>query len=67
MMRMYGDFDPYDQLMQITKFCNQADKHLVSLGENQKEMVKTINTLKEEIAMMKKQIDLLEQILEGED
>jgi len=66
-MRMYGDFDPYDQLMQITKFCNQADKHLVSLGENQKEMVKTINTLKEEIAMMKKQIDLLEQILEGED
>jgi hypothetical protein len=64
---MFSNFDPYDQLMQITKFCNQADKHLVSLGENQKEMVKTINNLKEEIAMMKKQIDLLEQILEGED
>jgi len=64
---MFSNFDPYDQLMQITKFCNQADKHLVSLGENQKEMVKTINNLKEEIHLMQKQIDLLEQILEGND
>ena len=66
-MSMYGDWDPYEQLMQITKFCNQADKHLVSLGENQKTMVRTINSLKQEIEQMQKQIDLLEQILEGND
>ena len=66
-MSMYGDWDPCEQLMQITKFCNQADKHLVSLGEKKKTMVRTINSLKQEIEQMQKQIDLLEQILEGND
>lgn len=65
-MRM-TDWDPYDHLMEMTKFCNTADKHIQNLLKNQKVMIETINSLKEDISLMKKQVDLLEEIIEGED
>ena len=61
------DFDPYEHLMEITRFCNNADAHIQSLIANQKEMTKAINVLKEDISIMKKQVDLLEEIIEGND
>ena len=68
MMKMpFTDFDPYEHLMEMTRFCNAADKHIQNLLKNQAVMTKTINGLKEEIGMLKAQIDLLEQIIEGND
>ncbi len=66
-MRRFTDFDPYEHLMEITRFCNTADKHIQNLLKNQEVMTTTINELKEDISIMKKQVDLLEQIIEGED
>lgn len=64
---MMPKFDPYEHLMDITKFCNSADEHINTLINNQKIFVQTINELKEEIQLINAKIDLVEQILENGD
>ena len=64
---MMPEFDPYEHLMDITKFCNQADEHINHLINNQKTFVSAINELKEDLKIINQKIDLLEQILENSD
>lgn len=42
---MKSDFDPYNTLMELVNWVNQADKLLVSSAKNQEEMAKIINDL----------------------
>lgn len=64
---MENQWDPYEHLMDITKFCNKADEHINHLIKNQKTFVSAINELKEDLKIINQKIDLLEQILESSD
>lgn len=56
-----GDFDPYDQLMELTAFCNSADEHIMSLVQNQTLIVNTINDLRED---MNEASELIKKLVE---
>jgi len=62
---MKQEWDPYDHLMEITHFCNSADDHIKTLIENQKVFIETINDMKQEIQILKDNLDLVERILEN--
>jgi hypothetical protein len=64
---MDNQWDPYEHLMDITKFCNRADEHINHLIKNQKFFVDSINEIKEDLQILKAKIDLVEQILENSD
>jgi hypothetical protein len=62
---MMPDWDAYEHLMDITRFCNQADEHIKRLIENQQVMVQSINDLRTDIDLLNAKIELLESILES--
>lgn len=64
---MENQWDPYEHLMDITRFCNKADEHINSLINNQKFFVDSINEIKEDLKILRAKIDLVEQILENSD
>jgi len=64
---MEKQWDPYEHLMDITRFCNKADEHINSLINNQKFFVDSINELKKELQLINAKIDLVEQILENSE
>ena len=61
-----GDFDPYQNLMELNAWCERADTHLTNLLTNQKVIIKTINELREDYSILKERIRLMETDLDDD-
>lgn len=57
------DWDPYNHIMELTKFCNSADEHLKNLLSNQKVFVQQINELNDELRELTSRVSILENIV----
>ena len=57
------DFDPYRDLVELKNFATSADTHLGNLLKNEKEIVKAINELSENIKQLKQKMALLDSVL----
>lgn len=57
------EWDPYEHLMDLTRFCNSADEHVKSLLKNQKLIVEQINELNHELRELKSRLSVLEHIV----
>ena len=64
MSDLMPDWDAYEHLMDVTRFCNSADEHIKKLIENQQVIVDTLNYLRDDISLLNDRIALLEEILE---
>ena len=64
---MQPNFDAYDELLKLIDFANRADEHLTNLLNNQRYIVESINSLAEASMEIQERIELLEELLEGEE
>jgi len=55
------EYNPYDQLQDIVKFCHAADKHIQRLVENQTKLIENIEELNKRL--LEVEIDKLEKDL----
>jgi hypothetical protein len=66
---MMSDFDPYTELMEVIRFCNQADQHIATLIANQEVIINQLNQLRDDLsAVEQKLFDIeLEDLLKEND
>jgi|TARA_R110000803_G_scaffold208175_1_gene276692 hypothetical protein len=65
-MSVKGDWDPYNNLMELNSWVDRADEHLTNLLTNQKVIITTINELREELTHVQANIRLLETDLDDD-
>lgn len=64
---MQPKFDAYDELLKLIDFANRADTHLTNLLNNQRYLVDSINELAKATNAIQDRIDMLEELLEGDE
>lgn len=57
------DFDPYRDLVELKNFAISVDTHLGNLLNNEKEIVKSINEITEQMKQLKQKMALLDSVL----
>lgn len=60
---MMPDFDAYEHLVEITRFCHRADEHITTLLKNQQLLVETINNLRKDLELARRRVDFVEQAM----
>lgn len=55
-MTKLTEFDPYEELMEIIKFCHSADQHIATLIANQETILKSVNQLREDLTVLERQV-----------
>lgn len=59
-----SDFDPYNELMELSKFAKAADVHITNLVNNEKQIIKAVNEISEQVKQVKDRIKLMERVLQ---
>jgi len=54
---MNNEFDPYEELMELIKFAQSADKHINLLVKNQSQMIIAVNELSAKIEKIEEKIN----------
>jgi len=54
---MQNKFDPYEELMEIKRFCHSADKHIEQLHKNQSQIIIAINELSERLQKLEEKLN----------
>jgi len=45
-----SDWDPYEELMAVIKFCHATDNHIATLIANQETIINQLNQLREDLS-----------------
>ena len=54
---MNNEFDPYEELMELIKFAQSADKHINLLVKNQSQMIIAVNELSAKIEKIEEKVN----------
>lgn len=57
------DFNPYDEIIELKKFANQVDKHIVSLLNNQKQFIDAINETSAKVQRLESRLKTIEGVI----
>ncbi len=56
-------FNPYEDLQELKRFAQHADKHLHNLLKNEKQYVIAINSVTDRLERLEQKITLMEKVL----
>jgi hypothetical protein len=59
-----SDFDPYNELVELRNFAKAADVHITNLVNNEKQIIKAVNEISEQVKQVRERIKLMDRVLQ---